>query len=165
MRLLPAIVMVLSVLAGNGQALAHEMKTALTRVLFNTRSGNLEVMHRFYVHDAEHGVKELFDKSADLLNSEQTQQTFSQYVSEHFALQTPEGAVLPLTLLGGQLDGRFFWVYQEMPLPDELKGLRIKQDALQAIWPSQINVVNVEGRGKIHSLAFDNQTTWQQLQF
>ncbi|MFT5547049.1 DUF6702 family protein [Rheinheimera aquimaris] len=165
MRLLPAIVMMLSVLAGNGQALAHEMKTALTRVLFNTRSGNLEVMHRFYVHDAEHGVKELFDKSADLLNSEQTQQTFSQYVSEHFALQTLGGEVLPLTLLGGQLDGRFFWVYQEMPLPDELKGLRIKQDALQAIWPSQINVVNVEGRGRIQSLTFDNQTTWQQLQF
>ena len=165
MRLLPAIVMMLSVLAGNGQALAHEMKTALTRVLFNTRSGNLEVMHRFYVHDAEHGVKELFDKSADLLNSEQTQQTFSQYVSEHFALQTLGGEVLPLTLLGGQLDGRFFWVYQEMPLPDELKGLRIKQDALQAIWPSQINVVNVEGRGRIQSLTFDIQTTWQQLQF
>ncbi|WP_397472786.1 DUF6702 family protein [Rheinheimera sp.] len=165
MRLLPAIVMMLSVLAGNGKALAHEMKTALTRVLFNTRSGNLEVMHRFYVHDAEHGVKELFDKSADLLNSEQTQQTFSQYVSEHFALQTLGGEVLPLTLLGGQLDGRFFWVYQEMPLPDELQGLRIKQDALQAIWPSQINVVNVEGRGRIQSLTFDNQTTWQQLQF
>ena len=93
MRLLPAIVMMLSVLAGNGQALAHEMKTALTRVLFNTRSGNLEVMHRFYVHDAEHGVKELFDKSADLLNSEQTQQTFSQYVSEHFALHNRLEAV------------------------------------------------------------------------
>ena len=165
MRLLLAGAMLLSGLALSGQTLAHEMKTALTKVLFNARSGNLEVMHRFYVHDAEHAVKELFDKSADLLASEQTQQTFSQYVSEHFALQTSQGEVLPLTLLGGQLDGRFFWVYQEMPLPQALQGLRIKQAALQAIWPSQINVVNVEGRGRIQSLTFDNQTTWQQLQF
>src|SRR5690606_15838932 len=86
-----------------GQLAAHEMKTALTKVLFNQRSGNIEVMHRFYVHDAEHGVKQLFDKSADLLNSEQTQQTFSGYVSEHFALTTLSGDVINLTLVGGQL--------------------------------------------------------------
>ena len=65
-----------------GQLAAHEMKTALSKVLFNSRTGNIEVMHRFYVHDAEHGVKQLFDKNADLLNKQQTQQLFNQYVAE-----------------------------------------------------------------------------------
>jgi len=148
-----------------GQLAAHEMKTALTKVLFNQRSGNIEVMHRFYVHDAEHGVKQLFDKSADLLNSEQTQQTFSQYVSEHFALTTLAGEAISLTLVGGQLDGRFFWVYQEAPIPAELQGLRIKHNALQALWPAQVNTVNIEGRGEVKSLSFDNKTSWQQLSF
>ena len=147
----------------SANVVAHELKTALTRVVFNPRSGNIEVMHRFYVHDAEHGVKQLFDKSADLLNSEQTQNTFSQYVSEHFSLQRLDGEVLPLTLLGGQLDGRYFWVYQEMPIPAQLDGLRIKHDSLQAIWPSQLNVVNVEGRGKVQSLSFDKDSRWQSL--
>lgn len=148
-----------------GQLAAHEMKAALTKVLFNQRSGNIEVMHRFYVHDAEHGVKQLFDKSADLLNSEQTQQTFSQYVSEHFALTTLAGEAISLTLVGGQLDGRFFWVYQEAPIPAELQGLRIKHNALQALWPAQVNTVNIEGRGEVKSLSFDNKTSWQQLSF
>ena len=149
----------------SGQLAAHELKTALTKVLFNDRSGNIEVMHRFYVHDAEHGVKQLFDKGADLLNSEQTQQIFSQYVSEHFALTTLAGEAISLTLVGGQLDGRFFWVYQEAPIPAELQGLRIKHNALQALWPAQVNTVNVEGRGEVKSLSFDNKTGWQQLSF
>ena len=149
----------------SGQLAAHELKTALTKVLFNDRSGNIEVMHRFYVHDAEHGVKQLFDKSADLLNSEQTQQIFSQYVSEHFALTTPAGEAISLTLVGGQLDGRFFWVYQEAPIPSELQGLRIKHNALQALWPAQVNNVNIEGQGEVKSLSFDSKTDWQQLSF
>lgn len=148
-----------------GQLAAHEMKTALTKVLFNQRSGNIEVMHRFYVHDAEHGVKQLFDKGADLLNSEQTQHTFSRYVSEHFALTSLSGDAINLTLIGGQLDGRFFWVYQEATIPTGLDGLRIKHSALQALWPAQVNTVNVEGRGEVKSLSFDNKTGWQQLSF
>jgi hypothetical protein len=148
-----------------GPAWAHEMKTALTKVLFNPRSGNIEVMHRFYVHDAEHGVKQLFDKGADLLNSEQSQHIFSQYVSEHFALQQLNGQPIALTLLGGQLDGRFFWVYQEATVPPDIRGLLIKHTALQDIWPAQINSVNVEGKGAIKSLNFSRETKWQQLRF
>lgn len=144
---------------------AHEMKTALTKVLFNARSGNIEVMHRFYVHDAEHGVKQLFDKSADLINSEQTQQTFSEYVSAHFTLATPDGQPIALTLVGGQLDGRFFWVYQEAQNPGQLTGLRIKHNALQALWPTQLNTVNIEGKGEVKSLTFSAATDWQQLIF
>ncbi|MBU1309296.1 MAG: hypothetical protein KKE30_07170 [Gammaproteobacteria bacterium] len=162
MRML-ALLLVLT--AYSGSLAAHEMKAALTKLVFNDRSGNIEVMHRFYVHDAEHGVKQLFDKSADLLNSEQTQQTFSRYVSEHFALTTLSGDAINLTLVGGQLEGRFFWVYQEAAIPAELQGLRIQHQALQALWPAQVNTVNIEGRGEVKSLRFDSKTGWQQLSF
>lgn len=148
-----------------GQLAAHELKTALSKVLFNPRSGNIEVMHRFYVHDAEHGVKQLFDKNADLLNSEQTQQLFNGYVSDHFSIAWLSGEPVPLTLVGGQLDGRFYWVYQEAAIPAEIAGLRIKHNALQGLWPAQINTVNIEGRGAIKTLSFDSKTDWQQVSF
>ena len=149
----------------SGQLAAHELKTALTKVLFNPRSGNIEVMHRFYVHDAEHGVKQLFDKNADLLNNEQTQQLFNYYVSEHFTMTLLSGEPLNLTLLGGQLDGRFYWVYQEAAIPADITGLRIQHNALQALWPAQNNIVNIEGRGAIKTLSFDSKTDWQQVSF
>jgi hypothetical protein len=148
-----------------GELVAHEMKTALTKVVFNNRSGNIEVMHRFYVHDAEHGVKQLFDKGADLLNSELTQLQFNQYVSEQFTMTSLTAEVIKLTLLGGQLDGRFFWVYQEVPIPATVAGLRFQHRALQELWPAQVNTVNIEGKGEIKSLIFDYKTDWQQVSF
>lgn len=148
-----------------GQLAAHEMKTALSKVLFNPRTGNVEVMHRFYVHDAEHGVKQLFDKHADLLNSEHTQQLFNQYVAAHFTMSLLSGEAVKLTLLGGQLDGRFYWVYQEAPAPAEAAGLRFQHNSLQELWPSQVNTVNIEGMGAVKTLSFDSKTDWQQVSF
>lgn len=149
----------------SGQLAAHELKTALTKVLFNSRTGNIEVMHRFYVHDAEHGVKQLFDKNADLLSNEQTRQQFDQYVARHFSMRSLSGEAVKLNLLGGQLDGRFYWVYQEAPIPANLSGLSIQHSSLQAIWPSQVNTVNVEGKGAVKTLSFDSKTDSQQLSF
>ncbi|SNY48965.1 hypothetical protein SAMN06297280_1198 [Arsukibacterium tuosuense] len=148
-----------------GQLAAHEMKTALSKVLFNSRTGNIEVMHRFYVHDAEHGVKQLFDNNADLLNNQQTQQQFNQYVAEHFSLSSLAGEPVKLSLVGGQLDGRFYWVYQEAAIPPELAGLRLQHSSLQALWPTQVNIVNIEGIDGVKTLSFDNKTTWQQISF
>ncbi|MDX1537382.1 DUF6702 family protein [Arsukibacterium sp.] len=148
-----------------GQLAAHEMKTALSKVLFNSRTGNIEVMHRFYVHDAEHGVKQLFDKNADLLNNKQTQQLFNQYVAEHFSLSSLAGEPIALSLVGGQLDGRFYWVYQEAAIVPDLRGLTIQHSSLQQLWPAQVNTVNIEGRGEIRTLSFDNKTTSLQLSF
>jgi hypothetical protein len=147
------------------QSSAHELKTALSSVLFNPRSGNIEVMHRFYVHDAEHAVKQLFDKSADLINSELTQQTFSQYVSQRFALQQLSGEAISLTLLGGELDGRFFWVYQEAVAPIDLPGVSVAHSSLQDVWPAQLNIVNIDRNGETKSLSFDRNSGWQQVQF
>ena len=144
---------------------AHEMNAAVSTVLFNARSGNIEVMHRFYVHDAEHAVKQLFDKQADLLNNEQTQQTFSQYVTEQFALTHLNGEPIALTLIGGQLDGRFFWVYQEAVRPDDLPGLRVRHRSLQEIWPKQINTVNIESMNGVKTLSFDKNMDWLDVKF
>lgn len=125
---------------------AHQMKSAISKVLFNPRTGNLEVMHRFYLHDAEHAVKHLQHKKADLVNDAASRQQFAEYVAQHFQLSVieslaplnttasvttaapatngPHGVkpakLLKLSLLGAELDGRFVWVYQETPLPVQL---------------------------------------------
>ena len=51
---------------------AHQQKTAFSTVLFNPRSENIEIMHRFRVHDAEHAVKQILGKDADIINSRKT---------------------------------------------------------------------------------------------
>jgi hypothetical protein len=55
-------------------------------------------MHRFYLHDAEHAVKHLQHKKADLLNDAESRQHFADYVAQHFALRVI--ATAPTTTAG-----------------------------------------------------------------
>jgi hypothetical protein len=51
-----ALLLVIANFVSTKLAFAHQQKAAETTVLFNKRSGQLEVSHRFYMHDTEHAV-------------------------------------------------------------------------------------------------------------
>ncbi len=133
---------------------AHQQKAAITKILFNQRSGNLEVMHRFILHDAEHAVHHLFGKDANIIADVDTQETFSQYVTKHFKLANLNKATLPLEYVGYSIEGQYIWVYQEIKTPKELSGLVVSHSALIDLWTEQINTVNIEGQGDIKTLIF-----------
>ena len=94
--------------------LAHAQNEAFTTILFNHRTGNLEVSHRFSAHDAEHALIVLFGKDADILQNAETQKDFAAYVNLRFRLQNAAGDSLILVDVGYEVEGKFFWVYQEM---------------------------------------------------
>ena len=146
-------------------ALAHQQKAAETTVLFNKRSGQLEVMHRFYLHDTEHAVQALFDKNADILNSKKTQQQFADYVEKQFAIQSLEGKSISLSAVGYEAEGKFFWVYQEAVIPKSVKGIKLYNGTLRELWPTQINMVNIEGKGKTRTLYFTEHSDWLEAKF
>lgn len=143
---------------------AHELKTALSTVLFNERTGNIEVVHRFNIHDAEHAVREVFGQTADIIGSDETQDTFADYVVERFSLYESDGKPIPLEYLGFEIEGKFFWVYQEAPAT-EAAQLVMSHNALREIWPDQINTVNIEGRGDIQTLTFAGSTEYLAVEF
>lgn len=139
---------------------AHQQKAAETTVLFNKRSGQLEVSHRFYMHDTEHAVQSLFDKNADIINSEITQKQFANYVAKQFLVRTLSDKPLALTSVGYEVEGKFFWVYQETKLPLQLNGIKMLNGTLRDLWPTQINMVNIEGKGEVRTLYFSENEDW-----
>lgn len=141
-------------------AFAHQQKAAETTVLFNKNSGQLEVSHRFYLHDTEHAVQSLFDKNADILDSEETKQQFANYVAKQFLVHTLTNENLPLSSVGYEVEGKFFWVYQETAIPEELSGVKLFNGSLRSLWPTQINMVNIEGKGNIRTLYFSDNKDW-----
>lgn len=144
---------------------AHQIKAAITTVLFNPHTQNIEVMHRFNLHDAEHAVKALFDKNADILDDEKTQQEFAHYIEQRFSLLDINKQPLALKTVGYEIEGKFFWVYQETEEPPALEGLTIRHDALRDLWPDQINTLNVEGHGDIKTLTFSNNVELLSVEF
>lgn len=144
---------------------AHQQKAAITTVLFNKRTGNIEVMHRFNMHDAEHAVKALFDGEADIIGDHKTQEKFAQYVIDRFSMMDSSGNALALRQVGFESEGKHFWVYQELPKPDSLEGLQVAHNALRDLWPTQVNTLNIEGQGRIRTLTFDENATLLEVRF
>ena len=144
---------------------AHQQKTAFSTVLFNPRSENIEIMHRFRVHDAEHAVKQILGKDADIINSKKTQNQFGNYVHQRFNLFDSAQQHLPLKMVGVELDGKFLWVYQETTQPTKLDNMTIRHDALRDLWPEQVNTINVEGKGKLQTLTFTDSIELLKLTF
>lgn len=153
-----ATLLIISSLLLANNSWAHQQKMAITRVELNPRSNMLEVMHRFVVHDAEHAVSEIFGKGADIIASTDTQAQFAQYVAERFGIYLPDNTALELTLVGYELDGKHFWVYQETKNPSSLAGLKIVHNALRDIWHAQTNTVNVKIDERINTLTFTDNT-------
>lgn len=144
---------------------AHQQKTSISTVLFNSRTENIEIMHRFRVHDAEHAVKEIFGKKADIIGSQETQKQFSDYVNQRFNLFDSQEQPLPLKTVGFELEGKFFWVYQETLQPTKLDKLTVRHNALRDLWPEQVNTINVEGKGELQTLTFSDSIELQTISF
>ena len=86
-------------------------------------------------------------------------------MSERFAMGTQDGQAILLKSAGFEIDGKFFWVYQETAEPEELDNLVIKHNALRDLWPSQINTINVEGKGDIQTLTFEDSIELLKVEF
>lgn len=134
---------------------AHQQQQALTRIEYNPRTEKLEIMHRFVLHDAEHAVSEIFDKPSDIISSKQTQEKFTSYVLERFGIYRSNNEALALELVGYEVEGKHFWIYQESQKPDSIEGLRVVHNALRDIWIAQTNTVNIKVGDKRSTLTFN----------
>lgn len=156
-------VLVLTVWANN--LFAHQQKAAETTMLISNDGTKLEVSHRFYLHDTEHAVKAIFEKKADIINSKATQQQFATYVGSQFVAHTLNDKALALSSVGYEVEGKFFWVYQEATLSKPLEGVKVYNGTLRELWPTQVNMVNIEGQGKVRTMYFHEQKNWLEVKF
>ncbi len=147
---------------------AHQQKTALTRILFNANTGNIEVMHRFFIHDAEHAAGVVFRQPQRLLESAESRELFSSYVINRFAIETTDSeglsAELALAYVGEEIDGQYLWVYQEAKDLGDVKALTVVSMALRDVWSDQTNLVNIEKDGQIYSLTFSDSAEMLSIQ-
>lgn len=143
---------------------AHQQKEAYTTMLFNERTGNLEVSHRFYVHDAEHALAKALKKKADLSLDGDSMLEFADYVRNSFKVKVSDEEELEFETVGQEIDGKYFWVYQEVPIDAEFDTFQLNMTALQEVWPKQINHINLEKDGKVRSVRLNKQEPWQSIE-
>ena len=150
-------VWLISAVAMVGPATAHPQKAAISQIYFNERSGQIEVAHRFTLHDAE-AAAATDGRRPDLIGDADARDRFAVHAAGQFSLMDEDGSALPLTLLGSEIEGGHLWVYQETAAPDAINRLTIRNDVLRDQWPEQTNLVTIE-RGKVfRTLIFSDDT-------
>ena len=127
------------------------------------------MMHRFFIHDAEHAAGVVFGESQNLMESADSRKLFSNYVMNRFAVtaEGSQGEIVELNLeyVGEEIDGQFMWVYQEAEQLEDVNALSVVHLALRDVWPDQSNLVNVEREGRVHSLSFVDSVESLRVEF
>ncbi len=164
-----------SILLSQAPAQAHEQAIAYTEVAIvspgddeacSPETCRVEVAHRLSIHDAESTLMSVLGARADLVADALAQTKFQDYVADRFRLVDPEtGQPIALTLLGGEVERGYYWVYQEAPLPADLDGLAITQGVLMDAIPQQTNRVNIRHAGHIGTLIFSGDPGPQSFSF
>ncbi len=164
MRPLLRLTVALLVLGLQIEAEAHQLRATITTALLNPRTGDIEVMHRVFSHDAEHALALITGRAADLVDDQEDRMRFAVYVHQRFTLEGVGASLAPLELVGAELEGDFLWVYQRTPITPGLTGLRARFDVLRDVWPDQVNTLNVERQRQVRTLTFAGDTDWLEVE-
>lgn len=161
LRFVPVLVLLGLFISLNAQA--HRQNESYTTLDYNYRTGNLEISHRFYLHDVDHALKQVLGKSGSVATDVELQRGFSEYLTSKFVLQDASGETLNLSTVGFESDGNFLWTYQERAIPPSSK-LRIKHTALQEFFPEQVNHINLEKDSIVRSVRASNAKSWYEFE-
>ena len=144
-------------------SLADRIPGSLTTIAWNEASGRTEIVHRLHSHDAELGIPGVPGEASLSMLDLEARARAALYVEARFFIANDNGK-LELTLIGAELDGQYLLVYQE--LAERLSGrLRVRSDILRDAYPAQINQVNIDDGGTVHTLAFGGNEGWLSYEF
>lgn len=150
-----------------GAASAHEQAIAFTEVSFVTENPDsdctidgcrIEVAHRLVIHDAESTLMSVLGERADLVGDPKAQARFEAYVADRFALLVGDRSnKIDLTLLGGEVERGYYWVYQEGWLDPGQQSVSVSQTVMMDVISGQTNRVNVRCSGEIETVVFTSE--------
>lgn len=146
-------------------AQAHQQNHALSTIIAKPAKQGLEVMHRFYIHDIEFAVKKHQKNTTNFAHDNNAQQFFAQHVIDTFNLRSHDKQPLPLSSIGYEIEGKYFWVYQELNHSIDITNFEIRYETLLDVFPDQQNLVNMDVNGKTKSITFRKGSNWKSFSF
>ena len=143
----------IAVLGRASPALAHRLTSTTTHVDINSATGLVEVIHSFHVHDTETALATEGHIDSPNLSALKERAQLALYTQETFALYQ-NGTVVPLEVVGAELDRGNVLAYQQGKLTLPVGKLSIKAEMMRKFVPNRINNVDVVVDGKVISLQF-----------
>jgi hypothetical protein len=139
---------------------AHNFHAGITDISFNARTGSTELVHTYMAHDVEALLTNMYQRQFDLSQPDD-QDVFRKYVEAHFWLQGADQRKLPLHWVGMSVDAQSVIVFQEVEHTPLSKAALVHDEVMIDFLPDQVDTVNVNENGAVHTLSFDSRTVDQ----
>lgn len=135
-------------------AQAHDYHASITDVKYNPKSQTLEVALRVFTDDLENALS-LRNKSKIAYNSQsdKVNQYLAEYLNATVSFQLEKGKPLKQRFVGSEEETDVVWIYFEVPVQiASISQLYVKNAVFTELFNDQMNVVNINYKGKISSV-------------
>ena len=120
---------------------AHRSHVSLTRVLGNTQAGTWEFSHALHLHDVIVALSLWLPGEDPNPAGDRARGRVALEVERRMRWTGPDGAALPLAMVGAELAGDELVVYQEIAAPTARGTYKVECTLLQDIFADQTNVI------------------------
>lgn len=145
---------------------AHDYHASITDARYNPRSKNLEVAIKVFTDDLENALSRKFKTKVTYSNSTKVQAYVQEYLNGSLSFELVKGKPLAYTFVGAEQEADVVWIYLEVPLKTEtLSHLYVRNAVLQELFDDQMNMVNLDYKGKVSSMLFQKQDGTRKMSF
>ncbi|MBC5773853.1 hypothetical protein H8S95_07245 [Pontibacter sp. KCTC 32443] len=148
-------------------AMAHDYHSSITDIKFNPRTQSLQVAIKVFTDDLETVLtKRSKSKVTYSANSESIKQQLAGYMAAAMSFEVTKGKPLKQRFVGSEEEADVVWVYLEVPVQNtSLSQLYIKNAVLTELFDDQMNIVNLDYKGNMHSMLLQKDETAKKLTF
>ncbi|MGZ5200412.1 MAG: DUF6702 family protein [Telluria sp.] len=143
-------------------AQAHNFHAGITDVSYNARTGSTEVVHTYMAHDIDALLTNLYQRQFDL-SAPEDQDVLRKYVEQQFSLHDRDHRKLALRWVGMTVDAQSVVIYQEAQQTPLAKAASVHDEVMTDFLPDQVNTVNINEAGGVHTLTFDGKAAEQPI--
>lgn len=134
---------------------AHDYHASITDARYNPRTQSLEVAVKVFMDDLEEALSRRSKRKVAYNQTAQVQQVVQEYINATLSFELEKDKPLRYTFVGAEQDVDVVWIYLEVPIKSEpLTHLYVRNVVLQELFSDQMNIVNLDYRGKVSSTLF-----------
>ena len=138
----------------NVSAKRHRFHTTLTRIDYNAKEKNFEIIIKMFTHDLMPLLEKRGGKNLDLEKSPEADKLILEYINENFVLSDKNDAAKTLKWIGKDFDTDEVRVFLETGSTENLEGYKLKNTLFFADFPEQTNIVLCLYEGKKADLLY-----------
>ncbi|MBB6612268.1 hypothetical protein H7F15_14555 [Pontibacter sp. Tf4] len=142
-------------------AAAHDYHASITDVKFNPRTQSLQVAVKVFTDDLENALSKQSKRNVTYsATSEQVKEQLVTYMATTMRFELSQGKPLKQHFVGSEAEADVVWIYFEVPVQAaSLSQLYIRNAVLTELFDDQMNILNLDYKGKMHSSLFRKDET------